>query len=58
MYEPKTAIEMEQKANKLLEILKLRTFSGQDNIKYLSSVLLEHYNDGFNDSIVVMGNLQ
>ena len=58
MYEPKTALEMEQKALKLLETLKSRAFCRQENIKYLSSVLLEHYNEGFNDSIIVMGNLK
>ncbi len=57
MYEPKTSLEMEQKANKLLDILKSRAFCGEDNIKYLSSVLLEHYNDGFNEAVIVLGAL-
>ena len=58
MYEPLTALEFEQKASKLLEKLKSREFSGENNIKYLSAILLDFYNDGFNDAVVVLGKLK
>jgi hypothetical protein len=58
MYEPKTSLEMEQKALKLLDTLKTRCFSDKENIKYLSSVLLEYYNDGFDEAILVIGGLK
>ncbi len=52
MKEPLLAIELEQKAAKLLEILQRRCFSGQENIKYLASVLVQFYDDGYNESIL------
>ena len=52
MKEPLLAIELEQKAIKLLEILQTRAFARQDSIKYLAAVLLEHYNDGYNDCVL------
>ncbi len=52
MREPRLAVEFEQKALKLIEILKRRSDKGQDTVKYLSAVLLEFYDDGYNDCIL------
>ncbi len=52
MREPRLAVEFEQKALKLIEIIKRRSDKGQDTIKYLSAVLLEFYDDGYNDCIL------
>ncbi len=58
MYEPLTALELEQKASKLLDVLVQRSFHRQDNIKYLASVLLDYYNRGYDASIVIMGDIK
>lgn len=52
MIEPLLAIELEQKALKLLEILQRRSFERRDNIGYLAAILLDYYNDGYNAAII------
>ncbi len=53
-----TALELEQKANKLLETLKRRSWEGKENISFLASELLDWYNDGYNQAIVTLGGLK
>ncbi len=52
MKEPLLASDLEHKALKLIEVLQRRAFTRQDNIKYLAAVLLDYYNDGYNDCIL------
>ncbi len=52
MKEPLLAIELEQKATKLLEILQRRSFERQNNIGYLAAVLLDYYNEGFDACVL------
>ena len=57
MYEPKTALELEQLAVRLLETIARRDSKAQGNIKYLASELLDVFNDGYNAAIIDIGDL-
>lgn len=57
MYEPKTAIELEQLSVRLIETIVRRRSNGQDSIKYLASELLDVFNDGYNAAVIDVGNL-
>ncbi len=52
MKEPMLAIELEQKAAKLLEILQRKALAKQESIGYLAAVLLEYYNEGYDACIL------
>ncbi len=52
MKEPLLAVDLEQKALKLLEILQRRAFARQDSIGYLAAELLDVYNDGYDACIL------
>lgn len=57
VYEPKTALELEQLAVRLLETIARRDSKAQGNIKYLASELLDVFNDGYNAAIIDIGDL-
>lgn len=52
MKEPLLAVELEQRALKLLETLDCRKYNCQDRIGYLATVLLDYYNEGYDACIL------
>jgi len=58
MYEPKTALELEQLAARLIETIERRKAEGKGGIKYLSGELLSLFNDGYDKAIIDMGRIR
>lgn len=52
MSEPLLATSFENRAAKLLEMLRIRRNASRDNISYLAAKLLEVYNEGYDASIL------
>ena len=52
MKEPLLATDFENRAARLIEMLRIRKDYGRDTVGYLAAKLLEIYNEGYDASIL------